>query len=156
MESSSCCCSALDDLAVVPMGALDDLDGRVFATLAREKEHGGDQWWLYASKCGVCGQQWMVAQDERIHDNFYLKRLTPPAAQAIVDCDHWPNEFLTYEQVLRLGVRSGKVCQFLDPRSAALIETVCDLRRERPSITVAEIAHLLGISTENAQKLLTL
>jgi hypothetical protein len=99
---ADCCCQSLPDLAVVPMGG-DGLDERVFASLDQLKNHGGEQWWLYVSGCQVCSQSWMIAQDERIYDNFYLRRLTPSECQEIVEQDHWPEEFLTYEQVLRLG-----------------------------------------------------
>ncbi|MCC6827288.1 MAG: hypothetical protein IT550_03560 [Novosphingobium sp.] len=74
-EEIYCCCRALADLAVIPMGG-NGLDALVFASLKRDAEHGGDQWWLYTSVCRVCGQDWMVAADERIYDNFYLRRLT--------------------------------------------------------------------------------
>jgi hypothetical protein len=70
-----CCCRSLADLSVVPMGG-DGLDERVFATLERTRDHGGALWWLYLSKCSACGQGWLVAQDERIYDNYYLKRLS--------------------------------------------------------------------------------
>lgn len=136
------------------MGSVDDLDERVFATLANVKDHGGHQWWLYASRCETCGQHWMIAQDERIHDNFYLKRLSPEAAEAIVERDCWPSDFLTFEQVLRLGIKSGRICVFLDPRSSTLVDTAQDLRRERPDISANEIAYLLGISPKAADKLL--
>lgn len=49
-----CCCHSLADLAVVPMGG-DGLDERVFATLEKICDHGGDLWWLYLSKCSACG-----------------------------------------------------------------------------------------------------
>ena len=151
--SKSCCCSTLHDTAVIPIGALDDLDERVFARLVRVKVHGGFQWWLYASRCDECGQHWLVAQDERIHDNYYLKRLKSETALAIIDEDRWPDDFLTYAEVLKLGIDSGKVCSFVDQQSSALIETASDLRRECPKISVEEIAHLLAISPEAATRL---
>jgi hypothetical protein len=136
------------------MGSADDLDEPVFATLTKVKDHGGHQWWLYASRCEMCGQHWMIAQDERIHDNFYLKRLSPEAAEAVVERDCWPSDFLTFEQVLRLGIKSGQICVFLDPQSLALVDAAQDLRRERPDILADEIAQLLGISVKAAVKLL--
>jgi len=148
-----CCCSSQPDLAVVPIGG-DGLDRRVFASLKRVAIHGGKQWWLYLSSCLICSQDWMIAQDERIYDNYYLRRLSTAAKEEIVDKSLWPNEFTTYERVLRLGRTQGQIWTFDDPVSPALTTTAEDLRRERPDITVEEIAYLLGISVSNAAKLL--
>ena len=149
-----CCCVELDDLAVIGMGDPDGLDDRVFSTFDRVREHGGVQWWLYASTCGACGQSWMIAQDERIHDNFVLKRIEPAVLHRIVYASDWPGDFLHYEQVLRLERQSGKVARFLNPRSPALVETVSDLRRERPDISIEDVALVLAIPTESAARLL--
>lgn len=108
-----CCCPSLADLAVVPMGG-DGLDERVFATLENIRDHGGELWWLYLSKCSACGQDWLVAQDERIYDNFYLKRLSPTEARTIADDNRWPDAFITYERVLRLGRTLSQPWTFLD------------------------------------------
>tara|TARA_R110000868_G_scaffold342861_1_gene603842 strand:+ start:3855 stop:4064 length:210 start_codon:yes stop_codon:yes gene_type:complete len=61
----------------------DGLDERVFASLERIIEHGGEQWWLYVSNCLKYSQDWMIAADERIHDNYYLRRITSSGQQAI-------------------------------------------------------------------------
>lgn len=95
----------------------------------------------------------MIAQDERIHDNFYLKRLDGEAMREIVDHSRWPDDFIRYEQVLRLGRQSGKIAQFLDPRSPALVETARDLRRERPEISIEDIAYVLAIPVKSAARL---
>jgi hypothetical protein len=134
----------------------DGQDERVFATLDQVRDHGGEQWWLYASKCAECGQGWLVAQDERIHDNYYLKRLTAEALRGIVDDNIWPEDFLSYEQVLKVGVESGHTCTFFDTRSPALISTVGDLKRERPNISADEIASLLAIPLGDVTQLLKL
>jgi hypothetical protein len=152
-STTDCCCKSLPDLAVVPMGG-DGLDERVFATLDRIKEHGGDQWWLYVSACLKCSQNWMIAQDERIYDNYYLRRLAPSVYRGIVEQDQWPDEFLTYEGVLRLGRTMSKPWTFLDSRSPALVYTAEDLRRERPDISIDEIAYLLAIPVPDAVRLL--
>lgn len=149
----ACCCSELSDLAVVGMGDPNGLDERLFDNLERVQDHGGEQWWLYASVCKACGQNWMIAQDERIHDNFYLKRLDGEAMREIVDHSRWPDDFIRYEQVLRLGRQSGKIAQFLDPRSPALVETARDLRRERPEISIEDIAYVLAIPVKSAARL---
>lgn len=152
-DDATCFCGSLPDLAVVPMG-MDGLDERVFASLEQVIEHGGDQWWLYLSECLKCSQSWMIAQDERIYDNYYLRRIAPSVRQAIIDLGQWPDEFLTYEQVLRLGRAMSKPWTFLDPRSPGLVWTAEDLRRERPDISFDEIAYLLAISVSDATKLL--
>ncbi len=142
----------LTDLAVIGMGDPDGFDERVFATLDRVREHGGEQWWLYASMCSACGQSWIVAQDERIHDNFVLKRVDSAVIARIVEDSHWP-DFVCFERVLRLEREAGKVAQFLNPRDPALVETVAHLRRERPSISIDDIAFVLAISSESAARL---
>jgi len=149
----NCCCRSLPDLAVVPMGG-DGQDERVFATLETTRRHGADLWWLYLSKCHACEQDWLVAQDERIYDNYYLKRLGPTEAPKLAMGDRWPDDFITYERVLRLGRTLGQPWTFLDPRSPALVCTAEDLMKERPDITVDEIAYLLAIEPEAAARLL--
>jgi len=133
----------------------DGLDERVLATLEKTREHGGDLWWLYLSKCSACGQDWLVAQDERIYDNYYLKRLGSVEVQDLVESNRWPDDFTTYERVLRLGRTLSQPWTFLDPRSSALVWTAEDLVKERPDITVEEIAYLLAIEPAAAAKLLS-
>ena len=148
-----CCCSSLRDLAVVPMGC-DGLDERVFETVDIVQNHGGDQWWLYLSKCNVCGQFWMVAQEERIFDDYFLRRLTAEQAHEIIAGGRWPAEFITYERVLKVGKALSQACIFLSPMAASLGWTVEDLRKERPEITVAEIAELIGVTPSAVSRLL--
>lgn len=148
-----CCCDALVDFVVLPMGGIG-FDSLVLASFKQMIKHGGDQWWLYASTCLVCRQNWMIAQDERIYDNYYLRRLSPELMTDVIEFDWWPDEFLTYEQVLRLGRTTGRFWRFVDPCSPALVTTAEDLRRERPDISVEEIAYLLGIPASNAANLL--
>lgn len=95
----------------------------------------------------------MIAQDESIYDNFYLRRLDRTTAKALQEQGQWPDEFLTYERVLSLGRTMSKPWTFLDPRSPALVWTAEDLRRERPDITVEEVAHLLAILVRDATSL---
>ncbi len=151
-EKAYCCCRALADFAVIPLGG-NGLDALVFASFQRGEDHGGDQWWLYISTCRVCGQDWMVAQDERIYDNFYLRRLTIEEKQDIAEWSLWPEEFLTYERVLKLGRETGRIWTFDNSVSPALVATSGDLRRERPDITFEEIAYLLSISVSDASNL---
>ena len=136
------------------MGEAKGLDERVFATLDLVMNYGGDKWWLYISKCHVCGQYWMVAQEERIHDNYFLKRIESDTVRAITEQSTWPNDFLLYEQVLRLGRDAGNVANFLDPLSPALVQTAQELLTARPDISLDEIAHVLAIPIKQAAKLI--
>ena len=150
---TDCCCRSLPNLAVVPMGG-EGQDERVFARLDQIRDHGGDLWWLYLSRCGACGQHWLVAQDDRIYDNYYLQRLDPAEARGITEGERWPDVFISYERVLRFGRTLSQAWTILDPMSPSLVWTAEDLRRERPDITVDEIAYLLAIETKAAARLL--
>jgi len=150
--SMKCECITLPDLAVVPMGG-EDLDVRVFATLHRVREHGEPRWWLYLAKCDACHQNWLVAQEERIFDDYFLKRLTATEADQIVAAGRWPTEFTTYERVLTVGHALSHPCGFVDPLAASLIWTVQDLRKERPGITPDEIARLIGVTLAEVDQL---
>ena len=136
------------------MGDADELDKRVFASLDLVLNYGGEKWWLYVSRCSVCLQYWMIAQEERIHDNFFFKRIDPETFLAIVETSDWPSDFMQYEELLRLARDAGHVTIYLDPRSIALVETVNELRTARPDISPDEVAFLLSISTKQALKLL--
>lgn len=148
-SAGECCCKALADDPVIPMGGIG-LDELVFASFRQTVLHGGDQWWLYVSTCLACRQNWMIAQDERIYDNFYLRRISAAQLQEIEDFGFWPDEFLTYEQVLKLGKATGVTWRFAEANSPALVTTAEDLRRERPDISIEEIAVLLSIREQQA------
>jgi hypothetical protein len=148
-----CLCPAVPDLAIIAMGG-DRLDLRFFATVREIQRHGGDLWWLYLSRCEVCGQNWMLAQEERIYDDYLLKRLTTGEAEATISDGRWPSDFLTYESVLEIARRLGSTASFVDPRSPALIVSVRDLKVSRVGITATEIAKLLGIEEAHAIELM--
>lgn len=151
-STGHCCCRALADFAVVPMGGVG-LDELVFASLKETIRHR-EQWWLSALTCLACRQDWMIASDERIYDNHYLRRISPASLREIVDFDWWPDEFLTFENLMMLGKAEGRIWRFLDRRSPALIASAEDLRRERPEITTEEVANLLSIQVSQAADLL--
>lgn len=154
MSEASCCCASLPDLAAVPMGG-DGLDERVFATVENVVDHGGDAWWLHLSQCRACGQHWMIAQEERIFDEHFMRRLTVDEASRILSVSDWPVEFSSYERVLKTGhALSIRPCVFLERLAPSLVWTAEDLRRERPDISVEEIAFLLGITPAQAKRLL--
>jgi hypothetical protein len=151
--AAPCLCATLPDLALVPMGG-DGLDERVFATVEHVCDHGGALWWLYLSKCGACGQNWMIAQEERIYDINFLSRLSSAEADAITAEGRWPDAFLTYERVLRIGRAMSHPWTYLERLSPALVVSAADLRRERADISVEEIADLLGVTRRTAIRLL--
>jgi hypothetical protein len=133
----------------------DGLDERVFATVENIADQGGDAWWLYLSHCRACGQNWMIAQEERIFDEYFLRRVTIDEANRISANAEWPAEFLSYERVLKTGhALRIRPCVFLERLSPSLVGTAEDLRKERPDISVAEIALLLGITPTQAKQLL--
>ncbi|KTE22509.1 hypothetical protein ATE67_00750 [Sphingopyxis sp. H050] len=136
------------------MGDAEGMDERIFETLDLVRNYGDEKWWLYASTCRACGQNWMVAQEERIHDNYCLKRIDQDTLSAIVEHSRWPPDFLSYELILRLGREAGHVATFLDSRSPVLVETAHDLRQARPEISIEDIAYALAIPTKQAKRLL--
>lgn len=149
-----CECPTIRDLAAIPMGG-DGLDERLFATFGRVTDHGGDLWWLHLSKCNTCGQHWMIAQEERIFDEYFLRRLSASDAHNIISEGFWPAEFLTYERVLKVGRELSQPCRFLEALSPSLVWTAKDLRKERPSITLEEIADLVGVTPKHAALLVS-
>lgn len=151
---SHCCCASLPDLAAVPMGG-DGLDERVFATVENVVDQGGKAWWLYLSLCRACGQHWMIAQEERIFDEYFFRRLTVEEAKLISIDAEWPVEFLSYERVLRTGHALGiRPCVFLERLSPSLVWAAEDLQKERSDISVDEVAVLLGVNATQAKQLL--
>lgn len=152
-NAPTCYCSELADIAIIGMGDAEGRDGQFFETLDLVRNYGDEKWWLYASTCRVCGQNWMIAQEERIHDNYCLKRIDRETLSEIVEHSRWPDDFLTYEQILRLGREAGYVAAFLDPKSLALIETAQDLRRARPEMSIEDVAYALAIPTKQAERL---
>src|SRR5207249_3890955 len=72
IEALRCQCITLPELAVVDMGE-DHL--AVFKTLKEDVRRGDPFWWLSAYYCSVCGEWWLVAQEERQNDLFCMRRL---------------------------------------------------------------------------------
>jgi hypothetical protein len=153
MESvgQSCECSTLGDFAVVGMGG-DGRDERVFSTLKEVAKYGDDAWWLYASRCLACGQNWMIAQEERIHDNYYLKRLAVAEMKMIGEQGAWPPDFVRFEDVIRLGPDHKQVARFFDTND--ITDTVKELMEARSEISASEIAYLFVLSEREASRLM--
>ena len=134
------------------MGDSEGRDEEVFATLERIIDHGDEQWWLYLSRCSACQTDWMVAQEERIHDNFYLRRLSPDDALAILKRSEWPQEFLRFEDVIRLGPENKAFAKFFNPDD--LTDTVKELMEARAEITAGDVAYLFCLSDRDAKRLM--
>jgi len=147
-----CECPKIRDMSAVPMGG-DFYFEKVFESFLRETEFGHEKWWLYISTCAVCQTHWLIAQDDRIYDDFFMKRID---AQEVNDAKagRWPPTFGTYENVLALGRKVSNPPRFFDKFAASLIWTVQDLRKERSNITATEIAYLLGLSENHTARLL--
>ena len=97
----------------------------------------------------------MIAQEERIFDEHFLRRLSVDEANRISVNANWPVEFLSYESVLKTGhALHIRPCVFLERLAWSLVCTAEDLRKERPDISVEEIAFLLGVTATQAKRLL--
>ena len=147
-----CECPCIRDNSAIAMGG-DFYFEKVFSTLDQVVEYGSEKWWLYISKCGSCGTIWLVAQDDCIYDEFFLKRITAEEL-AQSQTGKWPDQFQTYEQVLVMGRELSTPPRFLDPMAGSLQWAVEDLVRDRPSIEPAEVGNLLGVSNKHAAKLM--
>lgn len=150
----TCECLAVADKAIIPMG-MDGQEKRFFASVCEVHRHSTPLWWLSLERCKTCGQYWVMAAEERIYDDYFLKRLNDEEVRDIIERHSWPADFLSYESVLKHGLQLGKACRFADPFSRSLIWTAHDLKRERPSITYAEIADLLGVDQQAVVELLS-
>ncbi|MEP3226622.1 MAG: hypothetical protein ABJO01_11655 [Parasphingorhabdus sp.] len=147
-----CECPKIRDLDFIPMG-FDGDDERFFANLTEILNYGEKKWWLYISKCGRCETLWMVGQDDRHYDDYFLNRISNHQLDNAQKGD-WPELFFTYERMLALGRDLSTAPIYCDPASPGLKWTVEDLLKERPAITQDEISDVLGISVEHASWLM--
>lgn len=139
--SPGCECGRLDDPAVVGMGRHE----QVFRTLDQVRQCGPPRWWLLSFRCRACGQDWLVASEERQNDVYILRRLDGPAAGRIVRENVWPPDFDRYETLLEIGRAAGRSVRFADVADSPLLHTITDLAMERPGIRVSELASLLNL-----------
>lgn len=146
----ACECPAIPNRAAIPMGG-DYYFVTVWATLDDVLEYGPGKWWLYFSRCRACDTVWLIAQDGRFYDEFFFIR-SDAEALAQARSGQWPEPFQTYESVLAIGRELSTPPTFLDP-STSLKSIVDDLLIERPDIAAADIAHLLGLSRAQADRL---
>jgi hypothetical protein len=146
----NCECVNVPDFAVVDEGS--EYWCRIFATLTRIKTHES-RWWLNLFLCDECGDYWLHAQESRINDVDFFKRLDQAIVEKIAYANDWPNDFKTYEDLLFLGMQNNRSVRFDDPLSDSLIYTVKDLTNDRPSITTKELAALLSVSEKQVAAL---
>ncbi len=149
METTDCECGRLDDLAVVPMGHHED----VFRTLEVVRARGAPWWWLGAATCGVCGQVWLLANEERHNDLYILRRLSPDVAGQLLGEGVWPPDFDRFERLLEIGREAGHAVRFADLADSTLLHTIADLAKERPGIRVSELGSLLNLERSAAAEL---
>ena len=148
VDSSQCRCVRVAQVAVIDMW-----DEGVFRTFELERERGEPYWWLSMYRCNVCGQAWLVAQEERQNDVFCLRRLVVEERDRLLQKNGWPNDFDQYESLLTLGAAAGHSVRFVDPLCSSLCWTVLDLAKERPGIRVTELAALLNLDLQLAEQL---
>ena len=78
------------------------------------RQRGLPYWWLRAAICDACGTHWLVAQEDRLHDVYILRRLDQSEAEALDDRDRWPGDLDRYEALLVIGKAAGHGARFLD------------------------------------------
>ena len=128
--------------------------GRDLPTLEPVRGRGLPWWWLYESRCTVCGAHWLIAQEERFNDIFVLKRLSTAETEQIEQLGVWPTYFDRYETLLRLGAEAGHHARFMNPQEDTLQRITQTLLYDRPSISLAEVGDLLNLSPGEAGWLL--
>lgn len=144
-KTITCQCAFLGETTVGDMTA--DLPNPRHRVLA---ERGRPWWWLYASLCEHCGQHWLVAQEEGLNDVLIMRKLSSEESRGLHDSGVWPAYFDQYETLLRLGAEAGHHARYADTTNHILQAIVEDLTRDRPDISVEEIATLLNIPVESA------
>ncbi len=145
----SCECVALSDLAIIGEGS--EYWEQVFETIVKVKQYGELRWWLLLCQCNKCNQYWLIGRDSRINDVDILKRLESVMAEEIIKKNDWPDCFMTFEELFILSMNNDWSVRFENPYSPELIATIQDLRKKRPSISIAEIAFLLNIEEAYVQ-----
>jgi hypothetical protein len=145
MTGEQCACASIGAIGVVDMANT----AKTIDHFHRIADRGEPYWWLYAARCDACGTNWLVAQEERQNDVILLRRLTVEELTEIRAGSSWPSDFDQYETLLRLGRQAGHTVRWLDPINDSSLEwTIADVARQRPGISVAELATLLDLDEE--------
>ena len=109
-DTPDCECGRLEDPAVVGMGHHEG----VFRTLDEVRHRGSPWWWVLSFRCRACGQDWLVASEERQNDVYILRRLDEATAARIAAENVWPPDFDRYETLLEIGRAAGRWARFPD------------------------------------------
>ena len=97
-------------------------EGKLFNFLARRKNRDEPFWWISLNLCNVCHQGWLIAQEERHNDDYYLKRLSNKEVDQIEKNNLWPADFDQYENLSRLGTNVDYILLFAHPTSSSGLE----------------------------------
>jgi hypothetical protein len=151
VSNCTCMCIQLSDTAVVDMGEESE---KVFLTLKEIRRRGDPYWWLSVHQCQACQQSWLVAQEERQNDVFCLYRIDNDTMKDVLNNNHWPSVFDHYESLLCIGLEAGRSVRWVDPlNSSDLRWTISDLAKDKPGISISEIAELLNLDIGLAEEL---
>ena len=146
IKPNSCECDQWENLCIIEMDK--DTCDYIFDVMEKLKKRGEPYWWLSLSRCKICNEFWLIAQEECIIDSFCLNRLNLKQANDIIENDIWPNIFDKYENLLKIGADNNIRWCFCDPASA--LDYIEILAIERPFIKISELSKLLNINTEIA------
>jgi hypothetical protein len=115
-SDADCLCIRLRDTDFVGMGfdmrptpAWSDRDlsyKDVFQRLTKVRARGEAYGWLWAARCQICGQGWLVGNEEQRYEVFCIHRLDDQELEAIEQHDRWPTDFDTYERLVEIGAHS--------------------------------------------------
>lgn len=137
-----CKCLEIRNLDVIGLGD----DALYMKSMKLTKNRDGHRDWVSAFVCSECSQSWLIAEESRINDDVFFRRLNTDEYEKILKLNEWPSLFDRYEDLLKLSAQFGQTFSFVDPvESISLSGVIEDLIKERPQITKEEIANLLNI-----------
>ncbi len=150
LQDTTCLCSKMLNLADIGIFEAQ----RILDLQSELKRYGPSKWWLSCRRCNECEQTWLVGEEARINDVIFFKRIDQDTTSKIVKSYTWPNLFMTYEELLRLGKTRGRSVWYEDPEnSMELIYTIIDIAKERPDIHAYEFTEFLPIDIQTANAL---
>lgn len=153
-----CICSKFKEFDVIPMG-WDDTDKKFFEDLDIDHRvwFWETMWWLSYVQCNSCHTDWLIGQDELIHDNYIIHKITLEEASKIRNNNLWPNDFNHYETLLEFGVESGSIAwleNFNESMARTIQETIEEIKSINPQITDERLTYLFQISLDSLKKYL--
>jgi hypothetical protein len=148
---TKCSCHKIRDIDVIGMGSVEE---EFMATFEQKKVREKPYWWLYVSQCNICQTNWLIAQEEVHNDDYLLKRLSVTVFLNIINENHWPGDFHSYAELLKLSKRFGHSVRYDNPmNSSSLIWTIATLIKENPSISIEELSELINVDEELTKEL---